>query len=63
MKEKALLKQEALKEYERDRLAAEEALKQAYLEDKAARDDFERRKAINKSYMEASLADREDKKK
>ena len=63
MKEKAILKQEAAKEYERDRLAAEEALRQAYLEDKAAREDFERKKAINKSYMEASIADREARKK
>ena len=63
MKEKERLKLESEKEYERDRLAAEEALRQAYLEDQAAREDFERKKAINKSYMEASMADREARKK
>ena len=47
MKEKELLRKEAFKEYERDRLAAEEALRQAYLEDNGERDDFERRKTIN----------------
>ena len=63
MKEKERLKLESEKEYERDRLAAEEALRQAYLEDQAAREDFERKKAINKSYMEATMADREARKK
>jgi hypothetical protein len=63
MEEKKRLKKEAEKEYERDRLAAEEALKKAILEDKAAAEEKERKRLVNQSYMEATIADRENRKR
>ncbi len=63
MEEKKRLKIEAEKEYKRDLEAAEEALKRAILEDKAAAEEKERKRLVNQSYMEATIADRENRKR
>ena len=58
MKDKAFLKEEAKKEYEKDKIDVDNMINKLKQEDIAAREEAERKKNIQKLYMENSYAEK-----
>ena len=63
MKDKAFLKEEAKKEYEKDKIDVDNMINKLKQEDIAAREEAERKKNIQKLYMENSYAEKKAQKK